>query len=150
MKTPRLGEGRGWPCPVFASHTMAFALQLRKYHGKPSIRLTEGRSADQHRTRFVFSSWPSRAIVSTDLLAPAAFGFRVRQRSQPSFSVSTCRVAVLGGSPHQLTFSQRSQLWVGCCRKIAVLRDREGVETHIRLPIKRPQCADRGSEPVGG
>ena len=27
------------PCPVFASFTLAFALQLRKKHGKPSVRL---------------------------------------------------------------------------------------------------------------
>jgi hypothetical protein len=25
------------PCPVFASFTLAFALQLRKKHGKPSV-----------------------------------------------------------------------------------------------------------------
>jgi len=27
------------PCPVFASHTLAFALQLRKKHGKTSVRV---------------------------------------------------------------------------------------------------------------
>jgi hypothetical protein len=27
------------PCPIFASFTLAFALQLRKKHGKPSVRL---------------------------------------------------------------------------------------------------------------
>jgi hypothetical protein len=27
------------PCPVFASFTLALALQLRKKHGKPSVRL---------------------------------------------------------------------------------------------------------------
>jgi hypothetical protein len=27
------------PCPVFASYTLAFALQLRKKYGKPSVRL---------------------------------------------------------------------------------------------------------------
>jgi hypothetical protein len=27
------------PCPVFASYTLAFALQLRKKHGKPSVRV---------------------------------------------------------------------------------------------------------------
>jgi len=30
----------------------------------------------------------------------------------------------------------------------AVLRDCEGVETHIIPPIEGPQCADSGSEPV--
>ena len=29
------------PCPVFASYTLAFALQLRKKHGKNSVRVAE-------------------------------------------------------------------------------------------------------------
>jgi len=29
------------PCPVFESFTLAFALQLRKKHGKPSVRVRE-------------------------------------------------------------------------------------------------------------
>jgi len=29
------------PCPVFASYTLVFALQLRKKHGKPSVRVAE-------------------------------------------------------------------------------------------------------------
>jgi hypothetical protein len=29
------------PCPVFASFALAFALQLRKKHGKTSVRVTE-------------------------------------------------------------------------------------------------------------
>jgi len=29
------------PCPVFGSFTLAFALQLRKKHGKPSVRVRE-------------------------------------------------------------------------------------------------------------
>jgi len=33
-------EGCG-PYPVFASYTLAFALQLRKKHGKPSVRVAE-------------------------------------------------------------------------------------------------------------
>jgi len=32
-------EEECWPCPVFASHTLAFALQLRKKHGK---KLSQG------------------------------------------------------------------------------------------------------------
>jgi len=31
------------PCPVFASFTLAFALQLRKKHGKTSVRVAEER-----------------------------------------------------------------------------------------------------------
>jgi hypothetical protein len=29
------------PCPVLVSCTLAFALQLRKKHGKPSVRVAE-------------------------------------------------------------------------------------------------------------
>jgi hypothetical protein len=29
------------PCPVFASYTLVFALQLRKKHGKTSVRVIE-------------------------------------------------------------------------------------------------------------
>jgi hypothetical protein len=41
------------------------------------------------------------------LLAPAAFRFRVTRQDQPLVSVSICRVAVLGGSPHQLSFESK-------------------------------------------
>jgi hypothetical protein len=33
--------GKYEPCPVFASYTLAFALQLRKKHGKASVRVVE-------------------------------------------------------------------------------------------------------------
>jgi len=29
------------PCPIFAGFTLAFALQLRKKHGKASVRVAE-------------------------------------------------------------------------------------------------------------
>ena len=29
------------PCPVFANYTLAFALQLRKKHGKTSVRVAQ-------------------------------------------------------------------------------------------------------------
>jgi hypothetical protein len=29
------------PCPIFASYTLAFALQLRKKHGKTSVRVAQ-------------------------------------------------------------------------------------------------------------
>jgi len=45
------GEECG-PCPDFASYTLAFALQLRKNHGKTSLRVNEGRSADQRRNTY--------------------------------------------------------------------------------------------------
>jgi hypothetical protein len=31
--------GKCGPCPVCASYTLGFALQLRKQHGKPSVRV---------------------------------------------------------------------------------------------------------------
>jgi hypothetical protein len=34
-------KGKCWPCPVFASYTLAFALQLRKMYGKTSVRVVE-------------------------------------------------------------------------------------------------------------
>jgi hypothetical protein len=100
----RLGEaaapegGECGPCPNLALYTLAFALQLRKNHWKPPVRVSERQSADQLRTQFVKSIWPSRTMASTGLLAPAALGFRVRRRGQPSVSVSICRVAALGDS----------------------------------------------------
>jgi hypothetical protein len=30
-----------WPCPVFVNYTLAFALQLREKHGKPSVRVAK-------------------------------------------------------------------------------------------------------------
>jgi hypothetical protein len=33
--------GKCGPCPVFASYTLAFALQLRKKHGKTAVRVVE-------------------------------------------------------------------------------------------------------------
>jgi hypothetical protein len=39
------------PCPVFASYTLAFALQLRKKHGKTSVRLRKISEYSTHITR---------------------------------------------------------------------------------------------------
>jgi hypothetical protein len=33
--------GRCGPCPVFASYTLEFALQLRKTHGKTSVKVVK-------------------------------------------------------------------------------------------------------------
>jgi hypothetical protein len=40
-KRKRKKIGKCGPCPIFASYTLAFALQLRKKHGKPSVRVVE-------------------------------------------------------------------------------------------------------------
>jgi len=39
-RTQKLLEQCG-PCPVFAGYTLAFVLQLRKKHRKPSVRVAE-------------------------------------------------------------------------------------------------------------
>jgi hypothetical protein len=39
MKRKKIGKCG--PCPVFASFTLAFALQLKKKHGKTSVRVVE-------------------------------------------------------------------------------------------------------------
>jgi hypothetical protein len=39
--------GNCGPCPVFASYTLAFALQLRKKHGKTSVRLAQYKNNEQ-------------------------------------------------------------------------------------------------------
>jgi len=36
------------PCPVFARFTLTFALQLKKKHGKPSVRLRRTSVRVQH------------------------------------------------------------------------------------------------------
>ena len=104
--SPRTWGREYGPCPDFASYTLTFVLQLGKNHAKTSVRVTEGRSADQRWTRYV---------KSTGLLAPTALGFCVRRRGQPSVSVNICWVAVLGSSSHQLTFesklSVRALMW---------------------------------------
>src|SRR5215468_4457449 len=41
QNTQRGEFGKCGPCPVFASYTLAFALQLRKKHGKPSVLSSE-------------------------------------------------------------------------------------------------------------
>jgi len=37
--------GECGPCPVFASYTLAFALQLKKKHGKTSVRVAASKNA---------------------------------------------------------------------------------------------------------
>jgi len=82
-------------------YTLAFALQLRKNHGKPSVRASERCLADQRRTRFVYSTWPSSSD-SLDWpawpLSPLAFALRdgVNPRSE---YLPICRTR---GSPRQL------------------------------------------------
>ena len=82
------GGGVCGPCPDVASYTLAFALQLRK--------ITENLSQGSRKAL----GWSApNAIRLVDLgiaglLVPAALGFRVRRRGQPSVSVKylpSCR-----------------------------------------------------------
>jgi hypothetical protein len=41
LRTTQLIWEERRPCPVFASYTLAFALQMRKKHGKISVRVAE-------------------------------------------------------------------------------------------------------------
>jgi len=102
------GVGNCGPCPEFVLNTLAFALQLRKIMESlsQSSRMAL-RCLAPNAIRL--STWPPRAVASTGLLSHAALGFRVRRKCQPSGSLITCRVAVIGGSPNQLTLSQSSQ-----------------------------------------
>ena len=106
------------PCPEFTSNTLAFVLLLRKITEIPSkCNLMALGCPDSNAIRF--STWPSRGKASTDRLTPAALGFRVRRRVQPSVSLRICWVVVLGGSPHHLNLGQSSRSGLWCCRKTA-------------------------------
>jgi hypothetical protein len=39
--------GKCEPCPVFTNYTLAFALQLRKKHGKTSVRVAQYKNNEQ-------------------------------------------------------------------------------------------------------
>ena len=114
MKPPRLEDGSAGRAPTLRRISRHLTYNWGKSR-KTSVRVTEFSSAVQRRTRFIWSTWPSRAMASTGLLLPAALGFRVRRRGQPSVILGICRVAVLVGSPHKRTLSQssRSGFWCG-------------------------------------
>ena len=110
MKPPRLGVGECGPCPNFVSYTLAFALQLRKITENLSQGIQKALGLKAPNAICLVDL----ALAGDGLLAPATLRFRVRRRGQPSVSVSICRVAVLGGSPHQLTelkLAVRALMW---------------------------------------
>jgi hypothetical protein len=43
--------GKCGPCPVFASYTLEFVLQLRKKHGKTSVRVAKYKNNKQYNTQ---------------------------------------------------------------------------------------------------
>ena len=53
------------PCPIFASFTLAFALQLRKKHGKTSVRVRKT-SVRLRKTSVEVQSQPARLRTQHD------------------------------------------------------------------------------------
>jgi hypothetical protein len=51
QNTEKVEFGKCGPCPVFASYTLAFALQLRKKHGKTSVRVAQYKNNEQCNRR---------------------------------------------------------------------------------------------------
>jgi hypothetical protein len=47
IKKYKTNQGKCGPCPVFAGITLAFALQLRKKHGNPSVRVAQYKKNEQ-------------------------------------------------------------------------------------------------------
>jgi hypothetical protein len=47
----RKENGKCGPCPVFASYTLAFTLQLRRRHGKTSVRVAKYKNNKQYNTQ---------------------------------------------------------------------------------------------------
>ena len=92
----------------FAFYTLHLPYNWGKSR-KTSVRVTERRPADQrrmdssrrlgHRGRWPrLACWPCRPCLA------------LQATGKPSVSVNICQVAVLGGSPLQLTLSQSKQL----------------------------------------
>jgi hypothetical protein len=49
---------------VFASYTLAFALQLRKKHGKTSVRVPKYKNNEAHNTRTMNAQYKNSATVT--------------------------------------------------------------------------------------
>jgi len=61
------------PCPVFAGFTLAFALQLRKKHGKTLVRVAEEGKLEV-QTGSLLTSAPGRSDWATSRLTPGNRG----------------------------------------------------------------------------
>jgi len=53
------------PCPVFKSYTLAFALQLRKKHGKASVKVVDPQSAKQNTEEGLTRGGGSNSLYGT-------------------------------------------------------------------------------------
>ena len=76
--------GEYGPCPVLASYTLAFALQLRKKHGKTSVRV-EDSATDKTSVR-VEDSATDRFAARTSV-----FPCHYHSDNAPQSSSATCR-----------------------------------------------------------
>jgi hypothetical protein len=65
--------GKCGPCPVFASYALAFALQLRKKHGKTSVRVVEKKSLCN--TQYHWSKITNKCVEIVVRLIDAFFRF---------------------------------------------------------------------------
>ena len=100
----------GGPCPVFASFTLAFALQLRKKHGKTSVRVrktslrlrkTSVRVQYTYYQKHPHITKPSQTHTHTHTLRNNIIVARVRSHSEsPGFK-----------SRRQFDYSDRTCSW---------------------------------------
>jgi uncharacterized lipoprotein len=63
MHNNKKSIGKCGPCPIFASYTLAFALQLRKKHRQTSVRVAARTTQAQYNTRTMNSTIHRRKTV---------------------------------------------------------------------------------------
>jgi len=108
----RLGEaaapsgGNYWPCRDFASHTLTFALQLRKI----TENLSQGKRIALECSAQIAIRYVDMSIVGDGFEWPAVPcpTWLSRQATASNLGQPICRFVVIGGSPNQLTLSQSS------------------------------------------
>jgi hypothetical protein len=62
-KTTQINLEECWPCPVFANYTLAFALQLRKKHGK---NLSQSSRSSQGSRRYGYIQAVVLVVLGAD------------------------------------------------------------------------------------
>ena len=61
------------PCPVFAIYTLAFALQLRKKHGKTSVRVAKECQLAQRKQNAQNTAYITITIHTFNIMFPPTF-----------------------------------------------------------------------------
>jgi len=87
------------PCPVFASFTLAFALQLRKKHGKTSVMVR------QNSVRLIKTSVMVRQTLVRTIKTSVSIQYTYYQNTHTLQNLSQCTVHILPKHPH-ITKSQ--------------------------------------------